>query len=92
MLGERRTWHTSDKVILFPIIGLSALLPLILLINDIIRQRPQYSLKAILILTFLVAVLCSIYKCFGFDGVFAVILSVYLVVPIYAYLRNRHKK
>ena len=37
--------------------------------REFFKQHAQYSIKSPFVLTFCVAVLCSIYKCFGYDVV-----------------------
>ena len=60
--------------------GAILLLMLLQFIHQFIKQHAQYSIRTMLIVTFVVAVLCSIYSCFGFSTVSWLIMIVYLLV------------
>jgi hypothetical protein len=59
-------------------------------IREFFKQHAQYTIKSLLILTFCVAVLCSIYSCFGFHVVFWIIFLGGALMSMW--VRNRYKK
>ena len=65
---------------LFPlsIIGIWVLVVFIHFIRDCYKQKAQYTIKSVLILTFCIAVFCSIYSCFGLGAVLFVYSGVYI--------------
>ena len=56
---------------------------LIQFIRQFIKQHAQYSIRTMLIVTFVVAVLCSIYSCFGFSTVSWLIMILFVLVAMY---------
>lgn len=75
----RRQWHYSDYVVW----GAILLLMLIQFIKQFVKQHAQYSIRTMLIVTFVVVVLCSIYSCFGFSTVSWLIMIVFVLVAMY---------
>ena len=69
--------------------GAILLLMLIQFIWQFVKQHARYSIRTMLIATFVVAVLCSIYSCFGFDTVFGLVLVVYFLVVMYGPTRTQ---
>jgi hypothetical protein len=59
-------------------------------IREFFKQHAQYSIKSLLILTFCVAVLCSIYSCFGYHVVFIIVLFASAILS--HYIQDRHKQ
>jgi hypothetical protein len=72
-------WREHDYFHWF-FMGACVLFMLVLFIRQFIKQQAQYSIKAMMIATFVVAVFCSIYSCFGPNVFFHSILIVYVIV------------
>ena len=62
----------------------SILILLVIFIREFFKQKAQYTIKSILILTFCTAVMCSIYLYTGFEGLRYTLLVVYFLLLIYA--------
>ena len=65
-------------------IGACVLFVLVMFIYQFIKQQAQYTIKTMMIATVVVAVSCSIYKCFGSHTVFWLILIVYIIASLCA--------
>lgn len=76
--GGWKRWDYAHGVF----VGAILLIMLIQFIHQFIKQQAQYSIKTMMIATFVVAVLCSIYSCFGFETVFWLIVIVYFITSI----------
>lgn len=57
---------------------------LVIFVYQFIKQQAQYTIKTMMIATFVVAIFCSIYKCFGFNTVFRLFMIAYLIAMFYA--------
>ena len=64
--------------------GAILLLVLIMFIHQFIKQQAQYTIKTMMIATVVVAVFCSIYRCFGFHTVFWLLMIGYLIASLCA--------
>jgi O-acetyl-ADP-ribose deacetylase len=60
--------------------GACAIFVLVTLVDQFIKQQAQYTIKTMMIATFVVAIFCSIYSCFGFDTVFWLVVTAYLAI------------
>ena len=49
-------------------------------VYQFIKQQAQYTIKTMMIATFVVAVFCSIYRCFGFRTVVGLLMIVYVII------------
>lgn len=68
----------------YALIGTCLLIMLVMFIYQFIKQQAQYTIKTMMIVTFVVAVFCSIYSCFGFSAVFWLLMIVYMITPFCA--------
>jgi hypothetical protein len=63
---------------------ISILILSVIFIREFFKQKAQYTIKSILILTFCTAVTCSIYLYTGFGGLRYTLFVVYVLLFIYA--------
>jgi hypothetical protein len=75
---EIKHLETVSLVRFYVLIGMAVLLFIASAIHSI-RQKAQFSIRSVLIFTFGVAVLCSIYQCLGFWAVFLSVFTFHLV-------------
>jgi O-acetyl-ADP-ribose deacetylase len=68
----------------YAFMGACVLFVLIMFIYQFIKQQAQYTIKTMMIATFVVAVFCSIYKCFGFRALFWLLIIVYVIASLCA--------
>ena len=57
---------------------------MLMCIRGIIRQKPQFTIRGLLLITLFVAMLCSIYKCFGFYVFVIIAILMYVLFGIYS--------
>jgi O-acetyl-ADP-ribose deacetylase len=65
--------------LLYTVMGVLIFATLFRLIDQFIKQQAQYSIRSMMIVTFCVAVLCSIYSCFGFETVYWLLMFAFLI-------------
>jgi O-acetyl-ADP-ribose deacetylase (regulator of RNase III) len=76
-------WRGNDYFH-YVFMGAILLLVLIMLIHQFIKQQAQYTIKTMMIATVVVAVFCSIYRCFGFRTVVWLLMIGYLIASLCA--------
>jgi len=64
--------------------GTCLLIVLVMFIYQFIKQQAQYTIKTMMIATVVVAVFCSIYRCFGFRTVVWLLMIGYLIASLCA--------
>ena len=77
---QTRTGTVDYSRYLIP--GICLGLMLFQFIREFFKQHAQFSIKSLLILTFCVAVFCSIYSCFGYQVLIWVLIGSYLIITI----------
>ena len=66
----------------YSLMGICISIILIQFIREFFKQHAQFSIKNLLILTFCVAVLCSIYSCYGYEIMVLVLVISYMILSI----------
>jgi hypothetical protein len=77
-----RSGNRSNDCFYNSLIGICLSVLLIQFIREFFKQHAQFSIKSLLILTFYVAVLCSIYSCFGYEIMFWVIFISFMIISL----------
>jgi hypothetical protein len=85
-----RTETTHQDNYHLAIMGIFLCVMLVQFIREFIAQHAQFSIKSIMLLTLGVAVLCSIYSCFGLDVVILILLTAGMLISLW--FQNRKEK
>ena len=83
LLLAQSDWQRRDYSH-YAFMGTCLLIVLVLFIYQFIKQQAQYTIKTMMIATVVVAVFCSIYRCFGFHTVFWLLMIGYLIASLCA--------
>jgi O-acetyl-ADP-ribose deacetylase (regulator of RNase III) len=83
LLLAQSDWQRRDYFH-YLFMGTCLLLVLVTFIHQFIKQQAQYTIKTMMIATVVVAVFCSIYRCFGFHTVYFLILILYVIILLCA--------
>ena len=73
---------SHNDYLTYAFVGVMVLVPLIGFVNAIIKQRAQFTIKNLMILTLCIAVLCSVYKCYGFFPIPIIIIIAYTITAL----------
>lgn len=74
------------------LVGFALLVYAVQFVRQFRQQHAQYSIRSLLILTLLVAVLCSIYTYLGFSAVVILLCLAFVVTSFYVHITDRQEK